>query len=79
MFGEAIGFASSHSSYEFGFSENRLTSDPNQFFLLSVSPTEGRIAVVTNAGWDAVDAGHVVARFCARTSGEAAYGEIVWS
>jgi hypothetical protein len=44
-----------------------------------VLPTEGRIAIVTNAGWDAVDAGHVVARFGARTSGAVAYGEVVWS
>jgi hypothetical protein len=28
----------------------------------AVSPTEGRIAIVTDAGWDAVDA----AAFCAR-------------
>jgi hypothetical protein len=36
--------------------------------------------IVIYAGWDAVDAGHVVARFfCARTNGGAAYGEVVWS
>jgi hypothetical protein len=30
--------------------------DPNQLISFHVSPTEGRIAIVTNAGWDAVDA-----------------------
>jgi hypothetical protein len=30
--------------------------DANQLISFHVSPTEGRIAIVTNAGWDAVDA-----------------------
>jgi hypothetical protein len=30
--------------------------DPNQLISFHVSPTEGRIAIVTDAGWDAVDA-----------------------
>jgi hypothetical protein len=35
--------------------------------------------IVIYARRDAVDVGHVVARFYARTNGEAAYGEVVWS
>ena len=56
-------------------------------------PTEGRIAIVTNAGRDAVDAaalgaqrdaGRVMQVACERSNGEltndvAAYGEVVWS
>src|SRR5437868_10781775 len=35
----------------------RLTCRANQFYQLAVSSRqEGRIAIVTNAGWDAVDA-----------------------
>jgi len=41
---------------------------PKSILELSLShPTEGRIAIVTNAGWDAVDA----AAFCARRDGRA--------
>jgi hypothetical protein len=29
--------------------------DPNQMHIQDVPPTEGRIAIVTDAGWDAVD------------------------
>jgi hypothetical protein len=55
-----------------------------------VSPTEGRIAIVTNAGWDAVDAA-ASARMVSqgeslvsdqparRTNGAKAYGKTVWS
>jgi hypothetical protein len=56
------------------------------------SHTEGRIAIVTNAGWGAVDAAASCARWgrradreiCERLPGErtrdvAAYGKIVWS
>jgi hypothetical protein len=32
------------------------SAEANQSHLRTVSPTEGRIAIVTNAGWDAVDA-----------------------
>ena len=39
----------------------------------AVSPREGRIAIVTNAGRDAVDAGAPI------TNGADAYGEVVWS
>ena len=56
-------------------------------------PTEGRIAIVTDAGWDAVDAAALGAqrdgragptRACERsnstlTNDVAAYGEVVWS
>ena len=56
-------------------------------------PTEGRIAIVTDAGWDAVDAAALGAqrgcragwrKACERSNGEltndvAAYGEVVWS
>ena len=64
--------------------------------ILELSPsrsTEGRIAIVTDAGWDAVDAaalgaqrdaGRVMQVACERSNGEltndvAAYGEVVWS
>jgi hypothetical protein len=55
-----------------------------------VPPTKGRFAIVTNAGWDAVDAA-VPARKVdrravfrerwqgAQTNGTAAYGKSVWS
>src|SRR5712671_7767720 len=63
---------------------------------LELSPsrsTEGRIAIVTNAGWDAVDAAAFCAqrgcragwrKACERSNGEltndvVAYGEVVWS
>src|SRR5882762_10219065 len=55
-------------------------------------PTEGRIAIVTDAGWDAVDAAAFCARWdrragrkiCERSTARgretiAAYGEVVWS
>jgi hypothetical protein len=48
-------------------------------FTTRPTPTEGRIMIVIYAGWDAVDAGCVVARFCARTNDAIAYGEVVWS
>jgi hypothetical protein len=44
------------------------------FRTLTVSPTEGRIAIVTDAGWDAVDADG------AKDEGaDFADGEVVWS
>jgi hypothetical protein len=34
------------------------SADPNHFYIRSrLAPLEGRIAIVTDAGWDAVDAG----------------------
>jgi hypothetical protein len=63
----------------FRFSEKCLTPDPNQFLIPAVSSlNEGRIAVVTDAGWDAVDAAASSCAFCARTSDANAYGEVVW-
>src|SRR5450631_295688 len=61
--------------------------------LFASHPTEGRIAIVTDAGWDAVDAAAFCARGdrragwrkarerspSARTRDVAAYGEVVWS
>jgi hypothetical protein len=38
-----------------------------------VSPNEGRLAIVTNVRWDAVDAE------CAKTNAHDADGEVVWS
>jgi hypothetical protein len=35
--------------------------------------------IVIYAGWDAVDVAASSRVFCARTNGEAAYGEVVWS
>lgn len=64
-------------------SDYRIESHPN--------PAEGRIAIVTNAGWDVVDAGSVGAKgglqggslreqLHARTRPvQPAYGKIVWS
>jgi len=55
------------------------------------SRAEGRIAIVTNAGWDVVDAGCVGAKVVCRAGHtvssdqrahdrvQPAYGEIVWS
>jgi hypothetical protein len=45
-------------SIVFGFSEFRLTLNPNHFYIPHrLVPLEGRLAIVTNAGRDAVDAG----------------------
>jgi hypothetical protein len=71
----------------------RLTCGANQFYEFArLTPKEGRIAIVTNVGWDAVDAAASGARwdcragFTARersqdvlTSGAEAYGKIVWT
>src|SRR5467141_1708543 len=60
--------------------------------LLASRPTEGRIAIVTDAGWDALDAAAFCARWdrranrkiCERSTARgretiAAYGKTVWS
>jgi hypothetical protein len=48
---------------------------PNHFYIPAVSPHfEGRIAIVTDAGWDAVDAGGA-----SDESVLHADGEVVWS
>jgi hypothetical protein len=52
----------------FWFSETQIKLYPS----LS-HPTEGRIMIVTNAGWDAVDADAPI------TNGTEADGEVVWS
>jgi hypothetical protein len=71
----------------------RLTRRANQIYQFAQpTPEEGRIAIVTNVGWDAVDATASGARwdgragFTARelsqdvrTYGAEAYGEVVWS
>ena len=41
----------------FGFSEFDLTESVIRVMHVPSSPHEGRIAIVTDAGWDAVDAG----------------------
>jgi hypothetical protein len=46
---------------------------------IAVSPTEGRIMIVANAGWDAVDAGSVRHANACWTKTLIAYGEAVWS
>jgi hypothetical protein len=51
-----------------------LTADPNQQYIdLVPSRYEGRFAIVTSAGWDAVDVDVPL------TNGADAYGEVVWS
>ena len=69
------------------------TADPNQLYIPPSCPTEGRIAIVTDAGRDAVDAAAFCARWMAGRVGERpvsdhlseqtndadAYGKIVWS
>ena len=65
---------SSVASVNFRFSEIALTTDPNQQYIDFVpSRYEGRFAIVTSAGWDAVDADVPL------TNGADAYGEVVWS
>ena len=44
----------------------------NQVYISPVHPTEGRIAIVTDAGWDAMDAA------AQSTIGAKADGEVVW-
>jgi hypothetical protein len=51
-----------------------LTTYPNQQYTAFVpSRYEGRFAIATSAGWDAVDADVPL------TNGAEAYGEVVWS
>jgi len=51
-----------------------LTAGPNQQYIdLVPSRYEGRFAIVTSAGWDAVDADVPL------TNGTDAYGKVVWS
>jgi hypothetical protein len=51
-----------------------LTAGPNQQYIDFVpSRYEGRFAIVTSAGWDAVDVDVPL------TNGADAYGEVVWS
>jgi hypothetical protein len=50
------------------------SSDPNHFtYLCRLVPHEGRLAIVTDAGRDAVDADVLL------TSGTDADGQVVWS
>jgi hypothetical protein len=58
----------------FGFSETQIRSRT-----VAVSPTEGRIMIVANAGWDAVDAGSVRRALGVLDETLIAYGEVVWS
>jgi hypothetical protein len=59
---------------DFWFSEIILTTYPNhQYTAFVPSQYEGRFAIVTSAGWDAVDADAPL------TNGADAYGEVVWS
>jgi hypothetical protein len=52
----------------------RLTCRANQWFLFArLTRQEGRLAIVTNARWDAVDADVPL------TNGAEADGEVVWS
>ena len=68
------------------------TRRADQFYQFArPTPEEGRIAIVTNAGWDAVDAAASGASEIAgrdqlrersdgvQTNGAASYGEVVWS
>ena len=48
-------------------------------FLAVSSPKRGRIAIVTNAGWDAVDATVLGARTARRRTAPDADGKAVWS
>ena len=58
----------------FLFSENYLTPVPNHRKMIRIpSHQKGRLAIVTNAGRDAVDAEVPI------TNGTEAYGEVVWS
>ena len=56
------------------FPKCRFRPDPNQFYIsCRLVPLEGRIAIVTDAGRDAVDADALL------TNGAEADGEVVWS
>ena len=58
----------------FRFAENNLTPPANHRKMIRVSShQEGRLAIATNAGRDAVDAEVPI------TNGTIAYGEVVWS
>ena len=50
-------FTGNRSVTNFGFSEFDLTESVIRVMDVPSSPHEGRIAIVTDAGWDAVDAG----------------------
>jgi len=63
-----------NTSINFRFAEIGLTTAPNQQYIdLVPSRYEGRFAIVTDAGWDAVDVDVPL------TNGADAYGEVVWS
>jgi hypothetical protein len=56
------------------FPKFRFSPDPNQLYIrCRLVPLEGRIAIVTDAGWDAVDVDAPL------TNGAEADGEVVWS
>jgi hypothetical protein len=64
-----VAFVYPHSQKYF-----RFTDDPNHRHVpVRLVPQEGRIAIVTDAGRDAVDADVLL------TSGTEADGEVVWS
>ena len=88
------GLLTGLSSHFFGFSEKYLLPpDQIKSRTLASRPTEGRIRIVRDAGWDAVDAAALGAqrdgragwrKARERSNGEltndvAAYGEVVWS
>src|SRR5882724_1577760 len=87
------GLLTGLSSLISGFPKNiSVPTYPKSILELSSSrPTEGRIAIVTDAGRDAVDAAAFCARWMAgrasacerlqseRTRDVAAYGKVVWS
>ena len=72
--GGQIKFDSSICRVQY-FGEKHIGSHPTQIIFITAPsrPTEGRIAIVTNAGRDAVDAK------AALTNGANADGEVVWS
>jgi hypothetical protein len=59
----------------FGISEFNLTAHPNHFYTYAIlSHSEGRLAIVTDAGRDAMDAGQRTDERCCLAD-----GEVVWS
>jgi hypothetical protein len=56
-----------------------LLTQITSLFFASRPTRQGRFAIVTNVGWDAMDATATQRKYFARTNGADADGEVVWS
>ena len=78
------GWVSLHSKPSYDYEiflifRKKLDARPKSVLSWAIPPTERPIVIVTNAGWDAVDAAASSRANSAWTSDTDAYGEVVWS